>query len=126
MNNDIVLCLMSLFVLKHFIVDFPLQTQWMVDEKGTYGRLGGILHSWLHGVATALVLIPFVPGNEYGMMLAVILGLLDGVIHYHVDWAKMNLWRNFTINDRMYWTLLGIDQMLHYLTYLLIIWILTQ
>lgn len=106
-----------------------MQTQRMVDEKGTYGATGGLLHSGLHGWATMLTITAFFTvTTSWGITgagaLGILLGALDAVIHYHIDWAKMNLSRDFTINDRMYWTLLGLDQMLHYLTYTLIIWIL--
>lgn len=118
-----VILLFVLFIIKHFIADFPLQTQEMVNDKGTYGKIAGIMHSWVHAVFTTLIVAAFLSvGGMYGQLVALGYGLLDGVIHYHVDWAKMNLGRGLTVNDRMYWMYLGLDQMLHYLTYALIIW----
>ena len=52
------------------------------------------------------------------------LALLDFVIHYHIDWAKMNLSQGLTTDNHKFWIWLGFDQMLHYLTYILIIGIL--
>lgn len=119
-----VLLLFVLFIIKHFIADFPLQTPEMVADKGTYGKITGIMHSWIHAVFTMVIVTAFLPYAEpYRYMVALGYGLLDGVIHYHVDWAKMNLGRGLTVDDRMYWMYLGLDQMLHYLTYALIIWI---
>jgi hypothetical protein len=50
--------------------------------------------------------------------------LADGVIHYHIDWAKMNLnarlgWGANT--HEQFWWLLGLDQYLHALTYIVLI-----
>lgn len=118
MTNQLLLLL--LFSVKHFIVDFLLQKPYQWMNKGTYGHPGGILHSGLHGIATAGLLAFFVDP-----MTAFLCGLADCVIHYHIDWAKMNL------NSRMGWTattheefwfLLGLDQLLHSLTYVFIIW----
>ena len=39
------------------------------------------------------------------------------------DWVKSNIWREkkYTSQDQMYWITHGIDQGLHFLTYVLII-----
>jgi hypothetical protein len=52
---------------------------------------------------------------------AVTLALLDSAIHYHVDWAKINLSQGLGINNRRFWIWFGLDQALHYLTYIAII-----
>jgi hypothetical protein len=119
------LTLFTAFILKHFIADFPLQSQRMVDEKGTYGKEGGIIHAGIHGWFTMLIITLFYVTTGWDITAASIIGalcgLLDMIIHYHVDWAKMRLGRGLTPQDRCFWTLLGVDQMLHYLTYVLII-----
>lgn len=120
-NDYSLLCLMCLFILKHFIADFPLQSQRMVNEKGTYGARGGLDHAATHTMFTLIILLAWLPFYEPWALLAVVLASLDGVLHYHIDWAKMNLGRGLTPEDRSYWTLLGVDQLLHYLTYILII-----
>lgn len=126
MSTNVLLCLMSLLIFKHFVVDFPMQTERMVNEKGTYGAWGGIEHSGLHGWATMIIVTTFlITAARWEISIAgivgTVIGLADAVAHYHIDWAKMNLSRDFTIKDKMYWTLLGLDQMLHYLTYVLLI-----
>ena len=113
--------LLSLFGIKHFIADFPLQFQYMVKEKGTYGAVGGLHHSFLHASFTFLVLIPFCGDS----MLIILMPLLDFVAHYHIDWAKQQLNRGLTMKDYRWWTLLGLDQCLHYLTYVGIIYVVT-
>ena len=111
-----IVILLALFVVKHFIADFVLQFNFMLKDKGTYGAPGGRDHAGVHGIGTFLVLVLFT--NPY---TAILLGMLDSVIHYHIDWAKTNLSRGLTSQDRMFWVWFGADQGLHYLTYILII-----
>jgi hypothetical protein len=107
-------------LLKHFIIDFLLQTPFMYLNKGTYGHRGGLVHSWLHWVGTSLVLV--LCGIPLGLSWA--LGALDFFAHYHIDWGKVKLTKYFELsptNSEKYWWLLGLDQLLHQLTYLLIV-----
>jgi hypothetical protein len=113
MNETLIL--IALLFTKHFVVDFPLQKPYQWMNKGTYGHLGGILHAWLHGCATVLCFYWWAP------MAAIYLGVVDMIIHYHIDWAKMNInkhygWRADT--HEQFWWLLGLDQFLHALTYI--------
>lgn len=119
---EIVIVLFTLFVLKHFIADFIFQTDTMVIEKGIYGAPGGLHHAYVHGMMTAFLLLPFISG----VLVVLQYAFVDALIHYHVDWAKMNICRNMTPKDKPFWFWLGVDQMLHYLTYIgIIAWIVT-
>ena len=115
--NEVLFLVLLLFT-KHFIIDFPLQTCYQYSNKGTYGHLGGILHAWLHGLGTYLCFVWINP------ITAIYLAVADMLIHYHVDWAKMNLNSKFnwspTIHDQFWW-LLGFDQYLHAITYIMLI-----
>jgi hypothetical protein len=110
--------MLTLLFIKHFIVDFLLQNPYQWQNKGTYGHPGGLLHAGLHGVATLLILVFFTE-----IELALFLAMTDAIIHYHIDWAKMNLNKKFgyTPADEKFWWLLGLDQLLHSLTYILIV-----
>lgn len=122
-----VLSLVVLFIVKHFICDFILQSDRMIKEKGTYGAAGGRDHALVHAAGTILLLFIVLPWNLAAHMAAIILGLVDGVIHYHIDWSKSKINTRFNLYpewDKMFWWLLGADQMLHYLTYVFIIYIL--
>ena len=117
---DIIIVLVLLQV-KHFIADFWLQFPYMIEEKGTYLAEGGRHHALVHTAGTFLTLA-FVMSDS--VELAVYLAFLDGFIHYHIDWAKQQLNRGLTVQDRMFWFYLGLDQGLHYLTYIAIVaWI---
>ena len=112
MNDTLVLVL--LLFTKHFVVDFPLQKAYQWQNKGTYGHLGGILHAALHGVTTALVLMWYAP------YASIWLGLIDMFVHYHIDWAKMNINKKYNWGANTheeFWWLLGFDQYLHAITY---------
>lgn len=116
---ETVLIVFALLIVKHFLVDFPLQKPYQWMNKGTYGHPGGILHACLHGLFTFIALVCFTP-------MAISLACLDTIIHYNIDWAKMNINAHYgwkADKDEAFWVLLGLDQLLHYLTYVLIIWL---
>jgi hypothetical protein len=117
-----VLLLLALFGIKHFLADFAMQTAYMVHEKGIYGAEGGVHHALVHAALTFLILIFFCSGVDQ----AIGLSALDFAIHYHVDFFKQQLNRNYSTDDRGFWLLLGLDQALHYLTYIGITYIATR
>lgn len=115
----IAIILLIALQIKHLVIDFPLQFPYQYLNKGTYGHPGGLLHSGMHGIGTFIVLIFWST-----LYMAVLLAVIDALVHYHIDWAKVNInkkmgWGPTTHNE--FWTLLGIDQFLHQLTYILII-----
>jgi hypothetical protein len=114
------LFLIFLLFTKHFIVDFPLQKEYQWRNKGTYGHPGGLLHAGLHGIATWACFAWIDPTAGVG------LGVIDALLHYHIDWAKMNLnakmgWGPSTHEE--FWILLGVDQYLHAITYFFLIYL---
>ena len=117
---ETVILLMSGFLCKHFLVDFVLQTPFQYRNKGTYGHAGGLLHAGLHAVGTCVVLV----GCGIPVLSAIVAGVIDGIIHYHIDWAKVNLNAYYgwsSTNSESFWWLLGFDQLLHQLTYVCLI-----
>lgn len=117
------LVIITLLIIKHFFADFVLQMDYMVMQKGSYGERGGLDHSAIHACFTAVIAWMFIP--FLGTVL--LIGLVDGIIHYHIDWAKMNITRGLTPKDKPFWVWLGVDQLLHYLTYVgITFWILAH
>ena len=118
--------ILSWLMIKHCLADYFLQTTWMINDKPNYGKPGGLFHSGEHGVLTWITLSFFI--NPF---LALVYGLLDFALHYHIDWTKSNYIRgNFRFSqsyltqvDPQYWWAMGIDQTLHFLTYVLIVWL---
>lgn len=119
MTANLVLEILGYLFLKHFIVDFPLQKPYQYQNKGDYGHPGGILHSALHGIGTIITLVFFAPIGT-----AIAMGVADFVVHYHIDWAKVNINKAFNwgpTTHEQFWWLLGLDQLLHALTYIAIV-----
>lgn len=105
--------LLTLLFIKHFVCDFLYQPPYMWQNKGTLGHWGGIAHSLFHAVVTALLLLYFAPSLIW-------LSVVEFVIHYFTDYFKMNInkkykWAANTHNE--FWILLGVDQLIHSLTY---------
>lgn len=120
MNDTLIL--LTLLSLKHFIIDFPLQTPYQWMNKGTYLHPGGLVHAGMHAFGTWLCIVWFAP------LAAYYLALLDMFVHYHIDWAKMNINKKYGWQPDQhpeFWTLLGLDQLLHVLTYILIVSLIT-
>lgn len=111
-----ILILVLLLQLKHSVCDGPLQTQWMVSEKGIYGRTGGLAHAGLQGLGSVLALFLFGMPAWYTLVLAA----ADFTIHYHIDFYKESLVRRmgWTPRDNYFWWTLAADQTLHHLTYI--------
>lgn len=112
--------------VKYFVADFPLQAfPYIYRNKSKYGHPGGLVHALIHGVGTAVVFAAM--GFDVATSLS--LAGVDMVIHYHVDLVKMRLNNKMgwgpTTHDQ-FWTLLGLDQLLHGLTYIGLIAMVTK
>lgn len=128
-ESAIVLLMVTYFLVKHFVCDFPIhiQTPWMFKNKGTYGHQAGFAHAFIQAGASAPILLltwNYAPRPDYLVLLLV----GEWFIHYHVDWFKMwlNKKRNYHTQTPQFWTLLGLDQLVHGLTYvgMIAIWLL--
>jgi hypothetical protein len=104
--------ILALLQIKHWYIDFVNQTEAEVKGKATYGNWEGLGHSIKHGVMTTIIFSFF-----YTLEIAFILGLIDFVTHYHIDWVKMN-WGSRDIRTPAFWNHLGLDQMAHQLVYI--------
>lgn len=116
MNEALVIA--ALLLVKHFLFDFPFQTQKEIANKGDYFNPAGTVHSYKHGLATMAIFLFFAPWT-----LALVLGWLDLMTHYHIDWAKMKLSKKLTAADKKFWVYLGLDQLLHQLVYVGLIYL---
>lgn len=110
------LFLLTLLTVKHFVFDFLYQPPYQWQNKGTYGHWGGLVHSGQHMLASFVILLFFA-----SVPLAALIALGEFIIHYHMDWFKMNLnkrkgWTATTHSE--FWILTGFDQFVHSLTYI--------
>jgi len=109
--SDNILYLLIAFQVKHLLCDYFLQFPRHFTVKGTYGKWGGIEHALIHALGTLLLLNP-------------IAALIDFVVHYHIDWAKMKLGavKGWKPDNNKFWWALGVDQFAHHITYILLIY----
>lgn len=112
-----IFALLLLLQIKHWLIDFVYQTDREIQHKGLYGDYRGLMHSVKHGVGTASVLIMCMVDVEW----VYVIGLVDFVLHYHIDWIKMH-WGNRDMRDPRFWNHLGLDQMAHQLCYIGYVW----
>lgn len=112
-----ILLILVLFQIKHWYIDFVNQSEEEVAHKGTYLDWRGMKHSIKQGIWTAVILYFFIQ-----IEFAFFFGILDFLIHYHTDYCKMH-YGNRDIKTKQFWAQLGLDQMVHQLTYILIIFL---
>jgi len=119
----LILVAVAILMLKHAVADFYLQSAFQYSNKGHYGHPGGLMHSAIHVALTPLVYLVIAPAS---LVLAAGIAIGEFVLHYHVDWLKERLvHRNdWTPQTRYFWYALGTDQLVHGLSYLVIVGVL--
>ncbi len=119
LQNVLIICV--LLQLKHMLGDFFVQTERMLAGRGAYVHLGRMQHAGVHGVLTFLAFLTV--GVSFS--LALVLGLLDLICHYHVDWLK-GAFSDKTDkgpDTSVFWRAFGVDQLMHQLTYIGLLWL---
>ncbi|MFC6486437.1 DUF3307 domain-containing protein [Nitratireductor sp. GCM10026969] len=112
------LIVLVILEVKHFLFDFVFQTPYQLRNKGTYGHPGGFLHAGLHVGGTFLALLVIAPPLLLGAAILV----AEFVVHYHIDWVKEYIGRRTGNGDTaFFWRMIGLDQLMHHLTYVAIL-----
>lgn len=108
-------------LLKHFVADYLLQFGWMLAEKGNFSRPGGYVHAAIHSAGSAIVLW------LASVSVLVLLGLIvaEFFIHYLLDYMKSRFSDGVSNVERphLFWALNGLDQLMHHLTYVGMVYI---
>lgn len=117
-----ILLLLILLQIKHFYFDFVNQTANELKFKGNYGNWLGFKHSLKHGLGTFACISVF--ASLEAIVIPLILGLLDLIVHYHTDYIKSKFGEK-DISQSKFWHDFGVDQFIHQLTYIAILGILT-
>ena len=105
--------LVGTMIVKHYIADFVLQTDWMARGKerarGWFGPL--LVHAGLHGLGTLLIVLVARPDLWW-------LAPADFAVHAVIDRAKAlaSLRLRWPVSDPRFWWLMGFDQLLHQVT----------
>ena len=112
-----ILILLLLIQIKHCYADFVLQTYMQTVKKGVWMDPIGISHTLDHiycSLIALLVFSLFVPLSAFSILLV---SLVEGVIHYLVDYAKVKYGSKDNTKP-IFWTQFGLDQLAHQATYL--------
>jgi hypothetical protein len=56
-----------------------------------------------------------------GAIEIVIVALLEGIAHYHIDWTKVKFGSKDNTKP-IFWMQFGLDQLAHQVTYVIMIW----
>ena len=121
-----VLGLVGLLTFKHFLVDFTqLQTPYMYENKGDPRHLGGYLHAGFHAFVSLMIFIWYTTDA----VLLTSITLFELLVHYCMDCFKVNICKDLgwaPNTSPHYWLMLGIDQLVHYATYLFMVYLLLE
>lgn len=115
-----VLLLVCLLQIKHMFADFFLQTPKMLSGRGEYWHMGRAQHAGVHVLGTILVLVLF--GASVPFILSV--AAAEWFVHFNIDFCKAKHCDSKELGpaDAAFWRAAGMDQALHHLTYLAIVW----
>ena len=109
-------------LVKHATADLFLQTIIKPPNNKLAWLGSGHKHYRDHAVCNFIVCIFFV-----SPMWALLFSILDYVIHWHIDWSKTNVFAYFKIarEGKTFWKWQTLDQIAHYATALLIVYLST-
>lgn len=117
---NVVIGMLFLLILKHFVADFLLQPACMYENKGKLFHIGGWIHALFHSLLTVMILFSY--GISFKASMVVMIA--ETIIHFTVDFLKVNISETLGYHPKTpeFWILLGLDQFLHYVSYLWIVW----
>ena len=117
----VLLVLLCLLQIKHMLGDYFLQTRMMLDGRDQYAHLGRFLHAGVHATGSFIAFLLI--GAPVAFIVPLVLA--EWAVHFHIDWWKGRHTsdQNLTPADAGYWRASGVDQALHQLTYIAMIWI---
>lgn len=124
--------LLVLFQIKHWLADYPLQTQFMLKKfQREMWVFPLTYHAGVHAALTILLSVLYLGsksvslGGYFEVSLVLLLGMLDFSVHFVVDRVKAHpdIGGKYKMDNPKFWWTLGADQMMHHLTHYLIIFI---
>lgn len=107
--------------LKHYVADYFMQPGWMLAGKGDFRQVGGYAHAGVHAGLSAIVLL--VAGTPWLALAGLVVAEFG--VHYLLDYSKIHYSRGVHVDTqpRRFWSLHGVDQITHQLTYAAMIYI---
>jgi hypothetical protein len=103
-----------LILLKHYLIDWVLQTDEMANEKGNNATLL-FLHGLEHAIGTFIIGIFFI-----SIVKIVMICMMEILIHCAIDFTKsrISMFMKWTFPQKKFLISMGFDQFLHQLTYI--------
>jgi hypothetical protein len=117
------LFLICLLQIKHWYVDFKIQTYMQTVKKGEWLNPIGLSHSIEHFLATTVALLIFSIFYPINPLILILVSAIEGIIHYLIDFTKVKYGCK-DITKPLFWNQFGLDQLAHQLTYIIIAWFL--
>jgi hypothetical protein len=119
---QLVLAALLILQIKHFVADFLLQSPYQFLNKGKYGHPGGFIHAGIHALGTTIAFLVVAPSLLLGA--AIVVG--EFIAHYHIDWLKERTTKTkkWVFPQAEFWWTFGADQVLHQITYVVILGVL--
>jgi hypothetical protein len=120
--NDIqwLFIFLVIFQVKHFLADFVFQNVYMLQKSRPGWDFVAPLsiHSGVHAIMTLAIALWWNPVLWW-------LGVVDFMVHFTTDRIKAGpryFGRYNDMSQKGFWVTFGLDQMVHHLTHLCIIW----
>ena len=117
---EVELIILFALMCKHAVADLAIQSFRLPSTKRLWLNKGLHLHAMDHGILTFLVLLIWI-----NPLVALGCALVDYFFHWQIDFTKSNIIYKFNI-ERLgpsFWRLQTLDQILHYATYLFIVYL---
>lgn len=115
-----VLLLIGLLLIKHMFADFFLQTPKMLSGRGEYWHMGRAQHAGVHVLGSIIAFV--IIGAP--VLFTVLIVAIEWVIHFNIDFfkGKYNDAKDLNPSQSLFWFAFGVDQALHQLTYVAMVW----
>jgi hypothetical protein len=116
-----ILILLLLLQIKHCYADFYLQTYMQTVKKGVWMDPIGLSHTVDHIYSSLIVMLGFSLFVSINPISIIFVVAVEGIIHYIVDFTKVK----YGCKDNtkpIFWTQFGLDQLVHEMTYLWMVW----
>ena len=116
-----ILILLLLLQIKHCYADFYLQTYMQTVKKGVWMDPIGLSHTVDHIYSSLIVMLGFSLFVSIDPISIIFVVAVEGIIHYLIDFTKVK----YGCKDNtkpIFWTQFGLDQLVHEMTYLWMVW----
>ena len=109
---------LTIFFAAHFIGDFILQNDWMAMHKSSSIEALSV-HALIYATIFTLPFLFSFPELEYAGLCWILILIIHGSVDAVTSRISSRLWK--TQNYRLYFNMIGLDQMTHMIIQLLIL-----